>query len=76
MGNPTSAQLEQKLSNMENGIGAVATSSGMGAITMVLMSLCSSEDEIIAVGGLFGGTYALMSQTLPRFGIKAKFFIS
>lgn len=73
MGNPTSAQLEQKLANMENGIGAVATSSGMGAITMVLMSLCSIEDEIIAVGGLFGGTYALMSQTLPRFGIKANF---
>jgi len=73
MGNPTSAQLEQKLSLMENGIGAVATSSGMGAITMVLTSLCSSDDEIIAVGGLFGGTYALMSQTLSRFGIRTKF---
>jgi len=73
MGNPTSAELEQKLSSMENGIGAVATSSGMGAITMVITSLCSSDDEIIAVGGLFGGTYALMSQTLPRFGIKTKF---
>ena len=73
MGNPTSAELEQKLSSMENGIGAVATSSGMGAITMVITSLCSSDDEIVAVGGLFGGTYALMSQTLPRFGIKTKF---
>ena len=73
MGNPTSAELEQKLSSLENGIGAVATSSGMGAITMVITSLCSSDDEIVAVGGLFGGTYALMSQTLPRFGIKTKF---
>jgi len=73
MGNPTSAQLEQKLSLLENGVGAVATSSGMGAITMVLTSLCSSDDEIIAIGGLFGGTYALMSQTLSRFGIKTKF---
>ena len=73
MGNPTSSELEQKLSLMENGIGAVATSSGMGAITMVLMSLCSSDDEIVAIGGLFGGTYALMTQTLPRFGIKTKF---
>jgi len=73
MGNPTSAQLEQKLSKLENGIGAVATSSGMSAITMVITSLCSTGDEIVAVGGLFGGTYALMSQTLPRFGINAKF---
>ncbi|MGB5868492.1 MAG: aminotransferase class I/II-fold pyridoxal phosphate-dependent enzyme, partial [Arcobacteraceae bacterium] len=73
MGNPTSAQLEEKLSKMENAIGAVTTSSGMGAITMVIMSLCSSGDEIVAVGGLFGGSYALMSQTLPRFGINTKF---
>ena len=73
MGNPTSSQLEQTLCAMENGIGAVATSSGMGAITMVLTSLCSSGDEIIAVGGLFGGTYALMSQTLTRFDIKSNF---
>jgi len=73
MGNPTSLELEEKLTAMENGIGAVATSSGMGAITMVLTSLCSSGDEIIAIGGLFGGSYALMSQTLPRFGINTKF---
>lgn len=73
MGNPTSAQLEQKLSSLEKGVGAVATSSGMGAITMVITSLCSAGDEIVAVGGLFGGTYALMSQTLPRFGINTKF---
>lgn len=74
MGNPTSAILEEKLSKIENGVGAIATSSGMAAITMVVMSLCSLDDEVIAVGGLFGGSYALMSQTLPRFGIQAKFF--
>ncbi len=73
MGNPTSSQLESKLSKMENGIGAITTSSGMGAITMVFMSLCSADDEIIAVGGLFGGSYALLAKTLPRFGIHANF---
>lgn len=73
MGNPTSSELEQQLATMEGGIGAVATSSGMGAITMVIMGLCSSGDEIVSVGGLFGGSYALMSQTLPRFGINTKF---
>lgn len=74
MGNPTTATLEEKIANMESGIGAVATSSGMGAISMVIMSLCSKDDEIIAVGGLFGGSYALMSQTLPRYAIKTTFF--
>ncbi len=74
MGNPTTSTLESKLTAMENGIGAVATSSGMGAITMAITSLCSSGDEIIAIGGLFGGSYALFTQTLPRFGITSKFF--
>jgi len=73
MGNPTSSILEEKLSQMEGGVGAIATSSGMGAITMSIMSMCSSGDEIISIGGLFGGSYALMSQTLPRFGITTHF---
>jgi O-acetylhomoserine (thiol)-lyase len=74
MGNPTTAILEQQIAKMENGVAAVATSSGMGAISMVIMSLCKSGDEIISIGGLFGGSYALMDQTLPRFGIETHFF--
>ena len=73
MGNPTTTILENKLAKMDNGIACIATSSGMGAITMSIMSLCSSGDEIIAIGGLFGGTYALLSETLVRFGIKTTF---
>ena len=73
MGNPTSIKLEQSLAKHDGGIGAVATSSGMGAISMVVTSLCSSGDEIISIGGLFGGNYTLFSQTLTRFGIKTHF---
>lgn len=73
MGNPTTAILEQQIANMEDAAAAVATSSGMGAISMVIMALCKSGDEIISIGGLFGGSYALMDQTLPRFGIKTHF---
>jgi len=73
MGNPTTSILESKLALMDNAIACVCTSSGMGAITMSIMSLCSKDDEIIAIGGLFGGTYALFTQTLPRFGIKTTF---
>ncbi len=74
MGNPTTAKLESILADMDKGIGAVATSSGMAATTLATMSLLSSGDEIVSIGGLFGGTYALFHETLSRFGIKTHFF--
>nr|CAI78767.1 O-acetylhomoserine sulfhydrylase [uncultured Campylobacterota bacterium] len=74
MGNPTTAKLEAIMADMDGGIGAVATSSGMAATTLATMSLLACGDEIISIGGLFGGTYALFSETLTRFGIKTYFF--
>lgn len=74
MGNPTTAKLEAILAQMDGGIGAVATSSGMGATALATMSLLEASDEIISIGGLFGGTYSLFEETLKRFGIKTKFF--
>ena len=74
MGNPTSSRLESILAQMDGGVGAVCTSSGMAAITLATMSLLSAGDEVISIGGLFGGTYALFNETLSRFGIKTHFF--
>ncbi|MBC8238214.1 MAG: O-acetylhomoserine aminocarboxypropyltransferase/cysteine synthase [Helicobacteraceae bacterium] len=74
MGNPTTAKLESILAKMDGGIGAVATSSGMGATTLAVMSIVSAGDEIISIGGLFGGTYALFHETLSRFGVSTSFF--
>ncbi len=74
MGNPTSAHLESILAEMDDGIGAIATSSGMGATTLACMSLLSQGDEIISIGGLFGGTYSFFNETLSRFGITTHFF--
>lgn len=74
MGNPTTAQLESILADMDDGVGAIATSSGMGATTLATMSLLSSGDEIISIGGLFGGTYSLFSETLNRFDVSTSFF--
>ncbi len=74
VGNPTSAQLESILAHMDGGIGAVAASSGMGATAMATLSLLKSGDEILSVGGLFGGTYSYFSETLTRFGITTQFF--
>lgn len=74
MGNPTASALESSLKLIDNGYSAIATSSGMGAISMVISSIVSNGDEIIAVGGLFGGTYSLLNETLARFGVKSHFF--
>ncbi|WP_304546209.1 aminotransferase class I/II-fold pyridoxal phosphate-dependent enzyme [Sulfurimonas microaerophilic] len=74
VGNPTSAKLESLMAMMDDGVGAVATSSGMGAISLSVMSLLSSGDEVISIGGLFGGTYSFFNETVSRFGIKTHFF--
>jgi len=74
VGNPTSAKLENILAKMDGGVGAISTSSGMAATTLAVMSIVSSGDEIISIGGLFGGTYALFTETLSRFGVSTSFF--
>lgn len=74
MGNPTTARLEGLLAQMDAGAGAIATGSGMGATTLAALSLLQSGDEVISIGGLFGGTYSLFNETLPRFGIECAFF--
>ena len=74
VGNPTSAQLENVLAQMDGGIGAISTSSGMAATTLATMSLLASGDEVISIGGLFGGTYSFFNETLRRFGITTSFF--
>ena len=74
VGNPTSGRLEGLLAQMDGGAGAIATGSGMAAITLAVMSLLESGDEVISIGGLFGGTYSFFEQTLRRFGIKSAFF--
>lgn len=73
VGNPTNAKLESVVSKIEGGFGAIATSSGMGALHLAASSFLKSGDEILCVGGFFGGTYTLANETLKRFGIKSSF---
>lgn len=68
IGNPTISAFENKIAELEHGIGAVACSSGMAAITMTLLNILSSGDEVIAASGLFGGTIDLFGD-LSSFGI-------
>lgn len=71
--NPTTSALELRLSVLEDGIGCIATSSGMAAIASVVMGLVRAGDEIVAAAGIFGGTVSLFENTLGRFGVKTKF---
>ena len=73
MGNPTTKRLETILAGMDKGVGAVVTSSGMAAISLACMSLLNASDEVICIGGLFGGTYSFFKETMFRFGIKTHF---
>jgi len=73
VGNPTNAKLESIVAKMEGGVGAIATASGMGAISMVTTALLSSGDEVLCIGGFFGGTYSLINETMRRFGVESSF---
>lgn len=70
--NPTVDSFEKRMAALENGIGAVACSSGMAAVTMSLLNILHSGDEIIAGSGLFGGTIDLFGD-LKAFGITTRF---
>lgn len=72
IGNPAVEAFEKRICEMESGIGAAACSSGMAAVSMSLLNVLESGDEIIAGSGLFGGTIDLFNDLAP-FGIKTKY---
>jgi len=73
LNNPTNDILEQRLAALEGGIGAVVTASGTAAINTALLTLLRAGDHIVASKSLYGGTYNLLKNTLPRFGITTTF---
>jgi len=73
IGNPTTGVLEERLAELDGGIGALAVSSGMSAIFLAILNLAKAGDNIIATSFLYGGTYNLFHHILPRMGITVKF---
>ncbi|MBL0210288.1 MAG: O-acetylhomoserine aminocarboxypropyltransferase/cysteine synthase [Holophagaceae bacterium] len=71
--NPTQAVLETRLAQLEGGIGALAVASGQAAITLAFQTLLRTGDHIVAGNNLYGGTYNLLHNTLPRNGITTTF---
>ncbi|HZP87157.1 MAG TPA: PLP-dependent transferase [Burkholderiales bacterium] len=71
--NPTTAVLEQRLADLEGGIGALALASGQAAITYSILTISEQGDNIVSASTLYGGTYNLFAHTLPQLGIEVRF---
>ncbi len=71
--NPTSDVFEKRVALLDGGVGALAVSSGQSAISLALLNIASSGDEIVSATSLYGGTYNLFRYTFGRLGITVRF---
>jgi O-acetylhomoserine (thiol)-lyase len=71
--NPTQAVLEERVSNLEGGVGALAVASGQAAQTLAILGLTDTGGHIVSSSSLYGGTYNLFHYTLPKLGIDVSF---
>jgi len=73
LSNPTTDVFEKRVAAIEGGTAAVATASGMAAISLALLTITSPGDEIVSADNLYGGTYQLFHYTFPKLGRKVTF---
>jgi O-acetylhomoserine (thiol)-lyase len=71
--NPTQNVLEERVANLEGGVGALALASGQAAETLAILNLAEAGDHIVSSPSLYGGTYNLFHYTLPKLGITVDF---
>jgi O-acetylhomoserine (thiol)-lyase len=71
--NPTQDILEKRIADLEGGAAAVAIASGTSAIFYAIINICQSGDEIVSANNLYGGTYTMFGNILPKFGITTHF---
>ena len=71
--NPTTAGFETKIAQMEGGVGALATSSGQAATSISILNICNAGQHIVTASTLYGGTYSLFANTLPKLGVDVSF---
>ncbi len=71
--NPTTAVLEQRLAEMEDGIAGLGLASGMAAINYAILTIAEAGDNIVSTSTLYGGTYNLFAHTFPQIGIQTHF---
>ena len=73
LSNPTCAVLEERITALEGGVGAIATASGQAALHLAIVTLLSAGSHIVSSRSLYGGSHNLLDYTLPRFGIETTF---
>ena len=71
--NPTTDVLEQRIADLEGGVGALAASSGHAAQAQAIFTLANAGDHIVSSSRLYGGTYNQFAYTLPKLGIQVTF---
>ena len=71
--NPTVAEVERKIAQLEGAEACVVTSSGSAATFCALAAVCEAGDQVIACDSVYGGTVKLLTKLLPRFGVTARF---
>ncbi len=72
--NPTCTCLEEKITALEGGVGALSLASGMSAVNVAVLALCNAGDNFLAPSALYGGTYNLFAVTHKRQGIECRFY--
>jgi O-acetylhomoserine (thiol)-lyase len=72
LNNPTVESFERRIAFLEGGVGAVACSSGMAAVTLAVMNIAKNGEEIVSGSGIFGGTYSLF-KNLEAYGIGVRY---
>ena len=73
LGNPTVQALESCVADLEGGCGALATATGMAAVSTVLLALLREGDHVVATRPLYGSSHALLTRFFPRFGVTSTF---
>ena len=73
IGNPTTSALEQNVAQLENGFGATATASGMGAVSTAYMALLGQGDHMVSTASVYGPSRVLMEKHMGRFGVESTF---
>jgi O-acetylhomoserine (thiol)-lyase len=73
LSNPTVSVFEERMAALEDGVGAIATSSGQAALHLAIVTLMGKGGHIVASASLYGGSHNLLAYTLPRFGIETTF---
>lgn len=74
LGNPTCGHVEEKIADLEGGVGAMLTSSGQAATLTAVLTIAKAGDHILCSSTVYGGTFNLMAVTFKRMGIDVTFF--